>query len=154
MNEYMMAREIYVTDITKVRKEEEKDFLKEPTGIIPHKISDFYVTPCLKIIIEKGVKGVNLEHNERLVFLQITKFFLDDKAIHDFFRYQPDYDYSITQRMIEHNRKREYSPTNCDRIIYWGYCPCGGPKGCCGTFIYRAYRFPDEVYDKIKKYYE
>lgn len=151
INNYLEAKEEYLKKIAELKKEERRD-ITGPSGIVPKVFSDFYATPCLKKMIERGIKGVNLEHNERVILLQILKYFFDDKDLHKFYSSQPDYDWGITQRMIDHNRKRAYNPVNCQRIIYWKYCPCRGPPGCCGTKIYIAYKFPDEVYERVKKF--
>jgi len=152
INEYLRTKEEYLQKIADLKREENKDLAQGPRGTIPTRLIDFYITPCIKEMIERGLKGINLAHKERVILLQLLKYFLDDKDIHKFFSYQPDYDWGITQRMIDHNRGKGYLSYNCESIIYWRFCPCGGPKGCCGTKIYSAYRFPDEVYERVKKY--
>lgn len=113
----------------------------------------FMAVPCLaNIIIRSFNPKVELEHYERVVFLSVVQVFFTDEQIHEFFRYAHDYNYERTQKAINYTRNKFPIPNNCKGIIKRGYCPCE-EIGCCGTTIYKAFRMPDEVKERIDEFY-
>jgi hypothetical protein len=156
IKKYTKAREKEMFKRKKIREKELRELKPYHKAIIPTTLADFSVVPCLKEVIERGLAGINLRHEERLIFLYIAKWFLDDNQLQNFYSSQPDYDSRFTQYMIDHNRSRGYMPVNCLSIINDRVCTCGTSEqdvGCCGTTIYRSFIFPQEVYDRVKAYH-
>lgn len=123
-------------------------------GIIPKTIDDLTIIPCMKNIIQRQYKNIEISHWERVVFLSIAQVFLTDEQIHEFFKYNPDYSYKDTQYYINYTRSNWDIPNNCKGIIKRDLCTCGGPPGCCGTTVYKAFRLPTDIIERVSEYYE
>ncbi|MEX2717077.1 MAG: hypothetical protein Q6370_012310 [Candidatus Sigynarchaeota archaeon] len=103
-------------------------------------VDDNAFPPCIKFIIDKNAKGVNLAHSERLflVYFLLTIGKTIDEVL-DLFRNQPDFNEKITKYQVEfaagkHGKQTQYKPHNCVTLESLGICkkddPLFGSKFC------------------------
>jgi hypothetical protein len=76
------------------------------------------IRPPVQALVETARQGANLSHDERLIILfEMIANGYTDSQIHEVFRFQPDYSERITQRFIDHARRRGYRPFKLQKIL-------------------------------------
>lgn len=86
------------------------------------KITSDFFPPCINVLLDKSLHGINLNHNERLA---ITFFYLNThhsiEETVDIFRTMPDFDEKLTRYHViyasgERNSSKRYSMFGCEKM--------------------------------------
>jgi DNA primase large subunit len=103
-------------------------------------VDDTAFPPCLRYVLDKNAKGINLAHTERLfmVYFLLTIGKTTDEII-DMYRNLPDFNEKITKYQVEfaagkHGKQTKYKPHNCVTLESLGICkksdPVFGDRDC------------------------
>lgn len=103
-------------------------------------------------------QGRDLGHYGRLVFVMVSRYFLNEDEIVELLMQDRDCDESKARTLIAQVNARGYNPPKRERIIEWmnkqdfPICPNPGDPRACN--IYKDLDLPREVYEQIANFYE
>ncbi|HLJ66102.1 MAG TPA: hypothetical protein VKX16_01920 [Chloroflexota bacterium] len=115
-------------------------------------------SPMMAHLIESLRAGKDIGHYGRLTFTMVARYFMEDEELVELLAREPDFGAEKARALVAEVKAHGYNPPKRERILAWQaeqefpICPdAEDPNGCD---VYRELRFPDEVYDAIRQFWE
>ncbi len=115
-------------------------------------------SPMMAHLMTALEKGQDIGHYGRLTFAMIARHFLDEKELIRLLGNQPDHNQDEARALLVQVEGHGYNPPKRERILQWQaeqdfpICPTPDDEGSCN--VYNELRFPPEVYDHIRDYWQ
>ena len=121
-------------------------------------ISELRSSPMMAHLLDAIEERKDIGHYGRLVFVIVSRYFLDESTVVRLISTQPDMGETRARALVLQAASRNYNPPSRERIVEWQrlqeFPICPNPDDPNGCNVYRELTFPDEVYDNIQDLWE
>ncbi|MGE5221634.1 MAG: hypothetical protein ACM3PY_04295 [Omnitrophica WOR_2 bacterium] len=108
-------------------------------------------------LIDAMNSGTDVGHYGRLVFVMVSRYFMNEEEVFDMLNKQPGMSEEEARALILQVDQKDYNPPKRERILEWqsmqDFQICPNPEDPNGCNVYKDLKFPQEIYDRIGEFW-
>lgn len=115
-------------------------------------------SPMMAHLLDALHEGTDIGEYGRLVFVMVSRYFLEQEEIVKLLAQQPQIDQEEARSQYMQVKAHDYNPPRRERILEWQaeqdfpICPTPEDPDACN--VYNELDFPPQLYEDIEDYWE